>query len=121
MKYLGPLVLGFLLPLLFNDIAHSHDWFTGTSNPATKQSCCGLSDCFALTSYDQLSEDAEFYIVTIREAFKPTDYAPIIPAGVYRFPKKDVLPARAPKPGEIGFYACIVHGQPRCFFVQAGS
>lgn len=102
--------------------AHSHDWYSGTKNPASGQSCCGRGDCYALTDYSQFSEDADFYLVIVRERFRPQDDAPVIPAGVYKFPKQEAMPAAGPpEPGEIGVYACIVGGLPRCLFFSSGS
>lgn len=121
MKWLGPLVLGFLLSFFAGTVAHSHSWYGGTKNPATGQSCCGKSDCFAV-SLESLTETRDEWVVVINERFRPTDYAPVIPAGVYKFNKKDALPAAGPpKKGESGYYACIVATKPRCFFFSSGS
>jgi hypothetical protein len=103
-------VLGFVGSMIFGQVqqAYPHDWYTGIRNPATGEGCCGGRDCFPLMTDElhRLTEDKDNYIID----------------GMWKFPKKDAMPAKhSHNPDESGYSYCIWGGKARCFFFPSFS
>lgn len=89
--------------LLIADRAMAHDWYSSTSDPVTKSSCCGGSDCAPIdTAWVSPAADGVRLRMSISEArtVNPNATAPIdavIPWSRIQIPPK----------AEHEFYACI--------------
>lgn len=99
--------------------AHSHDWYSSTSDPEYQSSCCGGHDC-APVNPEWVSEVAEGYRLTMTAEQAKT----VNPSASE--PVDAVIPwsrVQSPPTAEHPFYACVYdhdRAAPRngviCFF-----
>lgn len=88
-------IIGTLIILLMAQLnASAHSWYTGMSNPITRDTCCGGKDCFPI-SIERVVEKSAVYVVD----------------GKYAFPKDQALPSP-----DGNYHVCIYGGKVHCMF-----
>jgi hypothetical protein len=103
-----------LLAFVMSSKSYAHDWYSSTSDPVTKDSCCGGDDCAPVdpewvteTQYGYMLQMTLEQSRTVNKKSKAPVYAIIPWSRVQAPPKADHL-----------FYACIWENNRK---VESGS